>query len=129
MDEGQIQLWLDEVIEEHIRRREHTYVADLIRLLLPHKHGLSRGLVLHRLERQRHDTRLPIPPRFEEAVQSAYNQNCVDSSVFRRRGLPESEAPFYSPGGKGSGTWAVNPERARNWLEKRRRTLYGETAN
>ncbi len=112
-----------EVIELAKLRKEHTYVEGLIKLLLPHKNGMTRRWILDTLEKQRKDTGLPIPGKFEEAVQSSYNQNCVDSTVFRQRGLPDSEAPFYSPGGKGSGMWAVNSERARSWLEKRRRTL------
>ena len=120
---------IDEFLEDHRRSKEHTYVADLIRFLLPHKGGLSRGLVLHQIERQRRTDGLPIPPTFEEAVQSSYNQNCLDSTVFRERGLPDSEAIFYSPGGSGSGTWAVNMEQGLNRLENIRRALYGETEN
>ena len=43
--------------------------------------------------------------------------------VFMRRRLPGSEAPFHSPGGKGPGRWAVTPERAQTWLNKRKRDL------
>ncbi len=121
---------LREEIEVKRKRKEHTYVEDLIRLLLPYKDGLSRGIVLDWLERQRKEDGLPIPVTFEKAVQSAYNQNCADSAVFRKRSLPASEAPFYSPGGSGSGKWAVDPERAEKWLRKRknsRRTDGDET--
>ena len=122
--------WLDALfreVEETIRlanlKKEHTYVEDLIKLLLPHKQGMSRQAVLHTLEKQRRDVGLHIPEKFEPSIQSAYNQHCVDSRVFRRRKLPDAEAPFYSPGGKGSGRWAVNHERAKAWLEKRKRRL------
>lgn len=122
--------WLDALfreIEETIRlanlKKEHTYVEDLIRLLLPHRHGMSRQMVLHNLERQRRELGLDIPRKFVQSVQSAYNQNCSDSAVFRRRNLPEADAPFYTPGGKGSGKWAVNPERATAWLEQRKKRL------
>jgi len=122
--------WLETLswdIEEAIRlaklREQHTYVEDLIKLLLPRQNGMKRPMVLHELERQRNALGLPIPDAFEQTVQSAYNQNCSDSNVFLRRKLPEEEAPFYTPGGKGSGIWAVNPDRARVWLEKRRRSL------
>ena len=122
--------WLEALlreVEETIRlanlKKEHTYVEDLIRLLLPHRRGMRRQMVLHNLERHRGALGLDIPPKFVEAVQSAYNQNCADSSVFRRRNLPESYALFYTPGGKGSGVWAVNPERATAWLEERKKRL------
>ena len=112
---------LREAAELKRKRKQHTYVEDLIRLLLPYKGGLSRRRVLDMLERQRRKDGLPIPVKFEEAVQSAYNQNCSDSAVFRRKNRPASDAPFYWPGGAGSGKWAVDAERARNWLQKRRR--------
>ena len=104
-------------------RRGHTYVEDLIRVLFPHKGGMTRNMVLDALERERKKRRLPIPAKFEEAVQSAYNQNCLGYSAFKRRNLLDSDAPFYAPGGLGSGVWAVHPERARVWVKKRRERL------
>ena len=124
MDDDILERLLRELEEESQlkkMRQEHTYVEDLMRLLVPHKDGLRRSIVLDRLERQRRNDGLPIPKNFEQAVQSAYNQNCVDSAVFKKRGLPNSAAPFFSPEGSGSGTWAVDPERAEQWLRKRRR--------
>ena len=98
-------------------KEEHPYVADLIGLLLPYRNnGMRRSMVLRMLEKERKNAGLPIPPTFEQSVQSAYNGHCFDSLTFRR---PESEALFYSPEGKGSGKWAVNAERAQAWLEKR----------
>ena len=123
MDGDSLEKFLGELREEielKRRRKEHTYVEDLIHLLLPYKHGLRRRIVLDWLERQRKEDGLPIPVKFEEAVQSAYNQHCSDSAVFRKKNLPASEAPFYSPGGSGSGKWAVDSERAGKWLRKRR---------
>ena len=111
---------IDEARQLKRRRQKHTYVEDLMDLLLPCRDGLPRSIVLDRLERQRRNDGLPIPKSFEQAVQSAYNQNCVDSAVFKKRGLPSSAAPFFSPEGSGSGVWAVDPERAERWLRKRR---------
>jgi hypothetical protein len=76
-------------------------------------------MVLHDLYRQRKKDGLPIPQSFEEAVQSSYNQYSIDSAVFKKRNLPDSEAIFYAPGGKGSGRWAVNNERASAWMKAR----------
>lgn len=87
--------------------------------------GLSRQMVLHDLERQRKKDGLPIPESFEEAVQSSYNQHSIDSVVFRKRNLPDTEAIFYAPGGKGSGRWALNTERAIAWLKSRQSWLCG----
>lgn len=115
--------WLERVLREFQAkeaakelRRQHPYLIDLIEVLQPYSHGLSRQIVLHTLEKRRQLDGLQIPPKFEEAVQSVYNRHCVDSLVFTKRKAPLSEGLFHSPGGKGSGTWAVHSERAAAWL-------------
>jgi hypothetical protein len=50
-------------------------------------------------------------------VQSSYNYYSQDSEIFKKRGAPEGEGLFHSPAGKGSGRWAVHPERALEWLK------------
>lgn len=116
---------LDEIAALAKLRKEHTYVEDMIKLLLPRRNGMRRLHVIDDLEKQRQELGLPIPKKFEQTVQSAYNQNCIDSAVFQRRlrQHPDLVAPFHSPGGKGSGKWAVNPELARDWLKRRKRDL------
>ena len=123
--------WLEQALREFEAdeaaielRRQHPYLMDLIEVLQPYPRGLSRQIVLHTLEKQRQRDGLPIPPKFEQAVQSVYNRYCVDSLVFIRRKAPLSEGLFHSPGGKGSGIWAVHPERAAAWL----RTKVGNKA-
>jgi len=122
--------WLDKIIAKDRERRvarehkrQHSYVADLIRVLLPRENGLRRHMVLHILERQRHRDGLAIPAKFEEAVQSSYNHYSVDSSVFKKRNAPLEEGLFFSPEGKGSGRWAVNRERAEAWIKARRKEI------
>ena len=118
--------WLEKALAEYereeahkVHRKKHSYVADLIRLLMPHERGLTRQMVLHDLERQRYKEGLPVPPKFVEAVQSSYNYFSVDSLVFKKRGGRRDEELFYSPEGKGSGRWAVNREVAAVWLQTR----------
>ncbi len=126
MDEDTLKRLLKELNEERElkrKRKEHTYVEDLIHLLLSYKGSLSRRMVLDMLERQRKEDGLPIPVTFEKAVQSAYNQNCRDSAVFRKRGLPNSDAPFYSPR---RGIWAVDTAHAEKWLQIRQRRRKGD---
>ena len=118
--------WLEQALREletkeaakELRRR-HPYVIDLIEVLKPHPRGLARRIVLHTLEKRRQRDGLPIPPSFEKTVQSFYNRSCVDSAVFIKRKAPLSEGLFHSPGGKGSGTWAVHSERAATWLRRK----------
>lgn len=123
--------WLEQALREleankaaKELRRQHPYLIDLIEVLKPYPRGLSRQIVLHTLEKRRQRDGLQIPRKFEEAVQSVYNRHCVDSSVFIKRKAPLSEGLFHSPGGKGSGTWAVHSERAAAWLK----TKVGNTA-
>jgi hypothetical protein len=99
-------------------RRSHPYVKDLIEVLKPSAaRGLTRRLVLEALKKKRRDTGLPLPEKFDEAVQSVYNQHCVDSLVFTKRKVPMIDGIFFSPGGKGSGLWAVHVDRAELWLK------------
>jgi hypothetical protein len=98
-------------------RQRHPYVGDLIRVLLPYPEGLRRALAIFELEKQRRQDGLPIPATFKAAVQSSYNHYSLDSEMFKKRGAPEDEGLFYSPAGKGSGRWAVHPERALGWLK------------
>ncbi len=98
-------------------RQRHPYVGDLIRVLLPYPDGARRALVIFELEKQRRQDGLPIPATFTAAVQSSYNHYSQDSEIFKKRGAPQAEALFYSPAGKGSGRWAVHPERALGWLK------------
>jgi DNA repair photolyase len=96
----------------------HPYVVDLIRVLEPHApNGLARQSVLRALEKNRADAGLRIPPKFEQAVQRVYNWYSIDSTVFAKRKVTESEGLFYSPAGKGSGIWAINRDRAAAWLK------------
>ena len=96
-----------------------TYVEDLIEVLLPYEDGLDRQQVLAKLETLRRDRGHRIRPKFVQTAQKAYESRCVGYESFDKTGWPESEALFFSPGGKGSGVWAVNSERARAWLRKR----------
>ncbi len=101
-------------------RSVHPYVVDLIRVLWPHgAEGMERQKVLDSLERQREREGLPVPYKFQETVQSSYQAHCVGYSAFEKSKLTDSEAPFFSPGGKGSGIWAVDRDRALTWLKKK----------
>lgn len=104
--DDQILKKIEEALALKHRRRQHPYVVDIVSVLLPHEDGVSRQKVLEELENQRKRDGLPIPPKFEQAVQSSYNQHCVDSAGFQRRNRPSSEALFHTPT---RGTWALVP--------------------
>ena len=63
MDDHNLARLLREIEEERQlkkRRKEHTYVEDLMRLLLSYKDGLRRSIVLDRLEKQRKKDGFPF---------------------------------------------------------------------
>ena len=125
-DQFEIDEWLSHLLEEYEKQRtarqlrdEHPYVKDLIEVLRPYADGVSRQIVLHKLEKDRQRLGLSIPPKFEQTVQSSYNRYCVNSLVYKRRKAPESEGLFHTPGGKRPVRWAVYPEKAAAWLQRR----------
>lgn len=119
---------LDELMrgyDEHLAakklRSENPQVRDLIEVLVRYKNGLGRSWVIDEIEKRRRAKGLAIPPKFEASIQSAYNQHSVDSAVWRKRGSPEADGLFHSPEGKGSGKWAVYPDKAADWLRAKMR--------
>ena len=86
--------------------RDHTYIADLVRVLLPHEEGMARQRLLAELENQRHKDGLRIPFKFEQAVQAAYNSYCKDSLVYQKRPGGRFEALFHT---LAPGVWALLP--------------------
>lgn len=97
-------------------RRSNPYVLDLIRVLRPSRSGMSRGLVLHFVHKNRQRLGLPIPRTFDDTVQQSCERFCINSDVFKKRGAPEFEALFCWPRGKGSGHWAIRAANADAWL-------------
>lgn len=86
--------------------RDHAYVVDLVRILLPHEEGMARQRLLAELENQRKKDGLRIPFKFEQTVQAAYNFYCKDSLVFQKRQGTLSEALFHT---LDPGVWALLP--------------------
>ena len=97
-------------------RRDNPYALDIIRVLRGRETGVSRGFVLHSVERNRRRLGLPIPKTFEQAVQQSCERFCIDSDVFKERRVPREEAIFAWPKGKGAGHWAIRQPEADNWL-------------
>lgn len=106
---------------EKLWRRENSYVADLIEVLWPNgKHDLSRRKTIDSMEVLRCAKRLSVPNTFEQTVQSAFNQHCIHSPVFKRRIAPADG--LFSSRRTGNGTyWIVHHERATSWLKAKNR--------
>jgi hypothetical protein len=98
---------------------ENPWVLDLVKVLYPHPRGLSRSIVLHTVIRARTARRHEVPRAVEETIQSAFQQHCVDSQVFKRRHAPSEDGIFHWPHGTRAGIWACYQEKARAWLIRR----------
>ena len=105
-----------EIKRENDALKKHPWVADLIRVLSPHRCGLQRRLVMEHMRSLRGPTVLNSPKEFENTAQSAFQRHCSQSDTFT---LGPEDDLFYWPKGKGAGVWAVHKERASAWLRAR----------
>jgi hypothetical protein len=95
-------------------RQTNPWVRDLIRVLWPYEQrGRRRLRVIDDVERLRKASGLPMPSKLEHTVQSTFNHHTSQST--RWNGKPQDDL-FFSPQGKGSGSWAVHRDRAAAWL-------------
>ena len=116
--------WFDELLREYEERetarrerRENPYVLYLIKVLWVRRNGLRRHLAIDLVRSLRQSRGLPMPKRFDETVQSAFQGHAGESDVFR--GAPDDDL-FYWPLGKGTGIWAVRQDAADAWLKRKR---------
>jgi hypothetical protein len=97
-------------------RQGRPWVRDIIRVLWNYRSGTSMQRLTDELWAMRKPLELPMPRAFKKTVQSFLNQHTSQSSQWNKK--PEDDL-FYSPKGKGSGTWAVHQDRAAAWLKNR----------
>jgi hypothetical protein len=76
-----------------------------------------RRRAIELVERERTKAGLPVPKAFDESVQNAYNRHADGYSAFVKNQKLGEPPLFFSPEGKGRGTWAVNIDAAKVWLE------------
>lgn len=105
--------------QERQWRRDNPYVADLIELLLPYgQRGMPRAKAIDQLETTRRKKGLPVPKTFEQTVQSAFNQHCINSEVFLKRKV-FSDGVFSSRRDGNEALWIAHPRMAHAWLVAR----------
>jgi hypothetical protein len=100
-------------------RMEPLNVNHLIRVLRAYPAGRRSWAVMQSIRRDRKKAGLPIPHNFEDGVERAFEEHCVDSDSFKRRKQPPEAALFHRPLSKAGGVWAVYPDRAEAWLAGR----------
>ena len=113
---------IQEAWDKRLLRLKYPYTFDLIRVLARYP-KLKRTIAIDAMWRTRKDAGLPIPKAFEESVQASLQYYCRDSSEFKKRGAPDSEALFCWPKGKGAGVWALIRENAKVWVRQNRESL------
>jgi hypothetical protein len=120
---------MDDLLEELQRsatqrwntRHDNPYVATLIEILFPYgERGMPRRHAIDSVEGCRRDKGLCIPKSFDEVVQSAFNQHCVTSAVFRRRNCP-ADGLFSSRRDGSNAIWVMHADRADAWLRAHKR--------
>jgi hypothetical protein len=99
-------------------RRERPWVRDIIAVLYPRPNGIRIERLVDELWAMREKS-LPMPEKFRDTVQSRLNHYTSQSLIFSGRNAGPEDDLFYSPQGKGSGTWAVHRERAIAWLKRK----------
>jgi hypothetical protein len=97
-------------------RKERPWTFDIIRVLSGSS-STSMARLTHELWTIRNPSGLPMPKKFPETIQSCLNRHTSQSSRWTRK--PKDDL-FYSPEGKGSGTWAVRRDVALEWLKAHR---------
>jgi len=97
---------------------QSKWVTYLIEVLLPHPDGLPRQDVIDRVTQRRREEGYSLPSDTMRTIQSAFNGHHQGSSEFSRRGRRLEDAFFYPVGGKGSGIWAMDRDKAQVWLAR-----------
>ena len=97
--------------------KQHTYVIDMIKVLLGRKHGM-RNVDFHAaVWAKRHAGGEPIPKKFAETIESVLNRYSSQRAVFRTRGRTDEDDLFFSPS---RGYWMLHSDqRARKWYKRR----------
>jgi hypothetical protein len=96
---------------------QKIWLRDMIRILS----SRLLGLHIEQLERTLWESRYPatpMPKRFHNIVQIILSQHSSQSAVFHQKKRKPSDDLFFSPEGKGSGTWAVHQARSEAWLKR-----------
>ena len=89
-------------------------IHELVKALMPHPGGLRRFSVMRAIRTERSRTSRPISLKFEAEIERAFRSSCANWSGGKP---PETgNALFYRPEGKAGEVWAVNAERAGDWL-------------
>jgi hypothetical protein len=94
-------------------------VEELVRLLLAKPTGLHIEQLEEILWKMRQPN-VPAPKGFRAVIYRTLSRYSSQSALFRQNRRAPGQDLFFSPDGKGSGTWAVHRSKAEAWLSMRR---------
>jgi len=113
------------VLSARKQKADNPLILDLIEALLPGgPDGLPRPRVIESVERSRRKNGMLIPPKFEESVQSTFNQHCLESEVFKKRPSPK-DGMFHSRRVGRYAYWLVDEVLATAWVAKDGKSDFG----
>jgi hypothetical protein len=98
---------------------QKAFVTEIIQVLL----ARSAGLHMEQLEEILWKSRradAPMPRQFRNVVYGTLSHYTSQSALFRQKRRRSCDDLFFSPGGKGSGTWAVHRDKAQVWLARQK---------
>jgi hypothetical protein len=119
LDLDQLFDWIEKNEAKKKWDKEHTYVIDIIKILNGRKWGVRKVDLDGAVHEKRFTDGEPMPKKFPETIQSVLNNYTSQSLVFQKAGKGTEDDLFYSPKGKGSGTWALHTDRANAWLKRK----------
>ncbi len=111
-----------------MKSQSKVSVEDLIKLLMNCPTGLHIDQLEYNLGKLCH-VNGPVRKNFRASIYRTLSLYSSQSLAFRQKGKSEPQDLFFSPGGKGSGTWAVHRERAQAWLRRRMNVLPAATSD
>jgi hypothetical protein len=100
------------------RVSRNVWLRDIVRILSSRLLGMRIEQLEHALWQSRYPA-TPMPKNFRNVVENILSQHSSQSVVFHQKNRKPVDDLFFSPEGKGSGTWAVRHSRAEAWLKKR----------
>lgn len=113
------------VLAARKQKADNPVILDLIEALLPGgADGLPRPRVIESVERSRRAKGLPIPKKFEESVQSTFNQHCLESEVYKKR-ASQRDGIFHSRRVGRYAYWFVDEVLATAWVAKHGKSDFG----
>jgi hypothetical protein len=103
--------------ETKMNNHNRSWTADIIYVLWNVSGRMHMNQLVQRLRNIRKETK--SLEQLTPIVQSVLNNHTSQSHVWAKNGSRPEDDLFFSPGGKGTGEWALHKDRAAAWLKAR----------